>query len=569
VLGSAIPAFAGIAYTCDPNIDLAHAGTCAYLNSTIAALYNTTFTNANASIYIQYGPTDLGASNTSLTVLSYRQYLNALTASAQTSGNTVQIAAVKALNSLDTTLHGTDSVVVPSALAAALGIANPLFGLVADGTGFCSAPGTEGCYHGIITITNEAGVLYYRSGVEGRNQYDFYSTVEHETDEVLGTASCIDTTNPSGLTDGCPGTDTPSAVDLFRYQSTGNPVLIGTTPSAYFSYDGGVTNGAGTKMKVYNTLDDSLDYADFTSSFPCQAAQSVQDAQGCPGQDHGLDITNDGGAEINILNAVGYMLNAQPAVPPVISNVLNGATGQSTLAASTYGAIYGAGLSTTNPGRQWAAADFTTNANGTLNMPTSLDGTSVTIQGTPAYISYISPTQVNFITPAIAATGNGVQVILSLNGQENAAFPVTLQPLAPSFFAWDPGTPDNGKYLVAQHADYTNVGKPGLFSTAPPTFTTPAVPGETVLLYGTGFGPTIPPIASGIETDKVYNLSPTPTATLGGIAARVSFAGLIPPESQLYQFNVVIPPNASNGDLPLIVNVNGTLSVSGLITVQK
>ena len=101
----------------------------------------------------------------SLAVLSYRQYLNALTAGAQASANTIQIAAVKALNNLDTTLYGTDSVVVPSALAAALGIAGT-FGLTADGMTFCTAPGTAGCYHGIITITNEAGVLYYRSGAK-------------------------------------------------------------------------------------------------------------------------------------------------------------------------------------------------------------------------------------------------------------------------------------------------------------------------------------------------------------------------------------------------------------------
>jgi len=145
---------------------------------------------------------------------------------------------------------------------------------------------------------------------------------------------------------------------------------------------------------------------------------------------------------------------------------------------------------------------------------------------------------------------------------------MTLESLAPSFFAWDPATADNGKYLIAQHANYTNVGKVGLFPTLSPTLTTPAAPGETILLYGTGFGPTTPPIAAGIETDKIYNLSPTPTTTVGGIPAHVSFAGLVPPESQVYQFDVLIPANAPNGDLPLVVNINGTQSYSGLITVQ-
>ena len=60
---------------------------------------------------------------------------------------------------------------------------------------------------------------------------------------------------------------------------------------------------------------------------------------------------------------------------------------------------------------------------------------------------------------------------------------------------------------------------------------------------------TSPPIAPGIETDKIYNLSPTPTATLCGIPATVAFAALTPPLGQIYQFNVTIPANAPDGDV--------------------
>jgi uncharacterized protein (TIGR03437 family) len=159
--------------------------------------------------------------------------------------------------------------------------------------------------------------------------------------------------------------------------------------------------------------------------------------------------------------------------------------------------------------------------------------------------------------------------VITLNGQMSSAFNITLQKLAPSFFAWEPATADFAKYLVAQHINYTNVGKVGLFPGTPANFTTPASPGETIILYGTGFGPTSPPIASGIETDKVYSLSPLPTATFGGAAATVVFGGLIPPLSQVYQFDITIPKNSPNGDSPLVVTVNGTQSFSGLITVQQ
>jgi uncharacterized protein (TIGR03437 family) len=571
----AFPAFAGLTYTCDPNIDATFAGTCAYLNSTIAGLYNSTFSNANANIYIMYGNTGLGESEQGFdNQVTWTAYLAALTANAQASGDPVQVAAVKALNTFDVAQYGNGVVDLPSALVNALGLSSAVTGglgnLGVTGPGpnatFCTTPGSAACYNGIITITNQLGILFYRTGgSEGRNQFDFYSVVEHETDEVLGTTSCVDTGNPAGLTDECPGTNTPSAVDLYRYQSAGNLVLIGTSPGAYFSYNGGQTNGAAGNL--YNTQDNGDDYADFVST--CQSKPSIQDAQICAGTDGGLDITNDGGAEINILNAVGYKLASQAVAPPVISSVTNGATFQSTMAANMYVTIKGTGLSTTNPGRQWAGPDFTQNANGTTGLPSELDGTSVTVNGTPAYVEYISPTQVNIITPAIAATGSGIPVVVSLNGQASTTSSITLQDLAPSFFAYFPGTANDGKYLVAQHAANlsVDVGPVGLYPSAP-NLTTPAVPGETIVLYGTGFGPTSPPIVPGIVTNTTYNLSPTPTATLGGIPATVGFAGLIAGFAEVYQFNVVIPSNAPNGDLPFIVTVNGTESYSGLITVQ-
>jgi uncharacterized protein (TIGR03437 family) len=112
------------------------------------------------------------------------------------------------------------------------------------------------------------------------------------------------------------------------------------------------------------------------------------------------------------------------------------------------------------------------------------------------------------------------------------------------------------------------VGKSGLFPNSSPA-TTPAKAGETIILYGTGFGPTSPAIATGIETDKIYQLSPTPTATIANLPAQVTFAGLVPPFTQVYQINVTIPQGVISGDASLVVNVNGTASAPGLITVTN
>ena len=180
--------------------------------------------------------------------------------------------------------------------------------------------GTAGCYNSIITITTPANLsgetggtqfLYWRQngGSIPGNAYDFYAVVEHETDEALGTSSCVGTSGGS-LADLCG--PFVSAVDLFRYRA-GARVFIDGTAGAYFSYNGGATNGAGGAL--YNTLANGEDYADYANS-----CQFVQDAQGCLGAL--FDFTTDGGGETNILDAVGFNLAAAPVPEPATMGLI-------------------------------------------------------------------------------------------------------------------------------------------------------------------------------------------------------------------------------------------------------
>jgi hypothetical protein len=221
------------------------------------------------------------------------------------SSDAVDTGVLATLPSTEPGLYSNGDIQVTSALGAALNLTG-MTGIAADGSS-CSI-GVAGCYNGLITITtpsnldSESGgtqALYFRQngGSIPSDAYDYYSVVEHETDEVLGTASCIDTT--TSLTDGCGGTNA-SAVDLFRYNSSGTNVFIDATPGAYFSYNGGASNGASNA--IYNTLANGQDYADFVSN-----CSFVQDSTGCLGQS--LDISS---AEINILDAVGFNATGVP-----------------------------------------------------------------------------------------------------------------------------------------------------------------------------------------------------------------------------------------------------------------
>ena len=315
MLVASLASASGISFTCDPSIA---ASTCTYLNTTIAGIYSSTFTNASANVYIQYGTTGLASTSAITNDVSYSSYVAALTANPTKSA--LQVSALASLAANAAVPYGSGNVALSTALGTALGFTG-LTGVNAAGTTGC-AFGSAGCYDASITVTNDPGTpLFYRNGTVTADEYDFYSTVEHELDEVLGTASCISTTT-TPLSNGC-GANEPSAVDLYRYSSPGTLVLnssLSTTPGAYFSSDGGVTNGANGF--VYNTLDNGEDYADFLSNCP-GGPLSVQDAEGCPGTSN-LDITNDGGAEINILNAVGYDLAGTTVPEPSTFLLLGG-----------------------------------------------------------------------------------------------------------------------------------------------------------------------------------------------------------------------------------------------------
>jgi uncharacterized protein (TIGR03437 family) len=189
-------------------------------------------------------------------------------------------------------------------------------------------------------------------------------------------------------------------------------------------------------------------------------------------------------------------------------------------------------------------------------MPTKEDGVSVTVNGKAAYLYYLSPRQLNVLTPPDAMEGP-VQVQVTNGGVVSAAFTVQAQAESPSFFVFN-----GGPYVAAEHANYSFIGPPSLY----PGLTTPAKPGEVVLLFANGFGPTSKPIVPGSAVQGGV-LSPLPVVTIGSLPATVQFAGLI--GAGMYQFNVVVPLGAPDGDNSVTAAYGGFNSQPGaLITVQ-
>jgi uncharacterized protein (TIGR03437 family) len=227
------------------------------------------------------------------------------------------------------------------------------------------------------------------------------------------------------------------------------------------------------------------------------------------------------------------------------------------IAPNAWVSIYGANLapSSAASGLTWSSASSFASG----QMPTSLDGVSVTVNGKPAYIYFISPTQVNVLTPLDSMIGP-VAVVVNNGSTTTAAFTANLQTAAPGFLRFG-----DGVHIAALHADDSYLG-PASMSVPGYTFT-PAAPGETIMLFGDGFGLPTTALTAGSAVQQA-ELPTLPQITIGGAPADVQYAGLISPG--LYQINVTVPTTAATGDNQVIAAYAGFASPTGaMITVAQ
>ncbi len=232
-----------------------------------------------------------------------------------------------------------------------------------------------------------------------------------------------------------------------------------------------------------------------------------------------------------------------------ITGVVNGASFRDGIAAGSWITIFGTELASTT--RIWRDDEI---VGGVL--PTSLDELSVLVNGKPAAVYFISPTQLNVEAPDDTALGP-VSVEIRQDGAVKATAMAELRQAAPGLFTFDP---QQRRYLAAVHLDGTFVGPERLFGDA--VVTRPVKPGEVVLLFGTGFGPTDPVVQAGRVFDGAARLKNTVRVLIGGIPADVLFAGLS--GAGVNQLNVRIPDSLASGDAPVVAETLGYSSQEGV-----
>jgi uncharacterized protein (TIGR03437 family) len=178
--------------------------------------------------------------------------------------------------------------------------------------------------------------------------------------------------------------------------------------------------------------------------------------------------------------------------------------------------------------------------------PTQLSGVQVKIGGQNAFVEYVSDQQINAQAPALGTGASQITVTTAWGA--SAPYNIVVNPTEAGLLA-PPSFQIGGKqYVVAQHLDGTYVLPPGAISGVS---SSQAKPGETIVIYGVGFGQVTPGIGEGQIEPGQSQLASQFQMVFGTTQAQVTYDGLAPGLVGLYQFNVVVPQIANSDLVPL------------------
>lgn len=185
-----------------------------------------------------------------------------------------------------------------------------------------------------------------------------------------------------------------------------------------------------------------------------------------------------------------------------------------------------------------ALTSGSTAAAASLPLPLKLAGTTVTVNGAPIPLLYVSPGQVNAQLPFTLAPGEAASLAVASVNRAGAAEPLRVEAAAPGIFA----VAGSGRRA-----------------------------GETISIFATGLGAVAPAVPAGAAA-PLAPLSRTPVepvVTIGGARAALLFTGLAPAFAGLYQVDAVLPQGVAPGTAEVVLQVGERRSNAVSITVGR
>ena len=259
-------------------------------------------------------------------------------------------------------------------------------------------------------------------------------------------------------------------------------------------------------------------------------------------------------SRVVLVAAAAVALQAQ--TPDVAQGgVLNAANGISPVTPGSLISIYG-----TNLAGGLAQAD-------SIPLSTALNQVSVTLNGIPAPLLFVSQGQINAQVPwNVLSNGSSgtATVVVTNKGQSSVSQNAPVGPFSPGIFTI-------GNIAVAQNVVDASVAAP--VGAIPGVATHPATIGDPygLAILCTGLGALDSSIANGANSlDKLRKTLTTPTVLVGGQLVTVVFSGLSPQFVGVNQINVTLPPGTPTGNaVPLQISIGGiTTSANVTIAVQ-
>ncbi len=197
-------------------------------------------------------------------------------------------------------------------------------------------------------------------------------------------------------------------------------------------------------------------------------------------------------------------------------------------------------------------------------LPTNLGGTCVRINENAAFLFSVSPTRLSVQVPVVPATGNTFVEVVTNCGTPNelrsGQREVAARGVTPEMYYY---FNDN---IAAVNSQGESVGPPVTFFG---TRFAPARPGETITIYGTGWGTTDPIIAPGVIPAIENALVAPVRVVLNGRSIAALRSSLVLGTAGLYQTTFRVPDDASEGDLPVTLEVFGVFTPQGTLRVAR
>ncbi len=199
------------------------------------------------------------------------------------------------------------------------------------------------------------------------------------------------------------------------------------------------------------------------------------------------------------------------------------------------------------------AASFSVTSVGTV--ASTLGGVRVLFDGIPGTPIYVSTTQINVTAPYEISGRLQTTIVVEYLGTKSAGITVRVGDVAPGIYTLD----STGQGQAAA------INQNGTFNGPPGGNTTPAAAGSVIAIYAAGGGQTNPASITGAvtPTSRLFPLPRTVTATIGGLPAKVEFAGAAPGiVTGVIQLN--LRPDANvHGVVSIEISIDGITSPGG------